>query len=62
MQPLSYRFTKIETLSPRNHIHYFRIHSPEDMDAEMLARLREAYRQEQPPSLASLASSFTVSS
>ncbi len=38
------RFTKIETLSPRNHIHYFRIHSPEEMDAEMLAWLREAYR------------------
>ena len=38
------RFTKIETLSPRNHIHYFRIQSPEEMDAEMLAWLCEAYR------------------
>jgi len=38
------RFTKIETLSPRNHIHYFRIHSPEELDDEVLAWLREAYR------------------
>jgi hypothetical protein len=38
------RFTKIETLSPRNHIHYFRIHSHAEMDAEMLGGLREAYR------------------
>jgi Domain of unknown function (DUF5655) len=38
------RFTKIETLSPRNHIHYFRIHSLDDVDAEMLSWLGEAYR------------------
>jgi hypothetical protein len=30
------RFTKIETFSPRNHIHYFRIQSPKEMEAEML--------------------------
>jgi hypothetical protein len=40
----SSRFTKIETLSPRNHIHYFRIQSPEELDAEVLAWLHEAYR------------------
>jgi hypothetical protein len=37
------RFTKIETLSPRNHIHYFRIRSREELDAEVLSWLREAY-------------------
>lgn len=46
------RFTKIETLSPRNHIHYFRIHSREDLDAEVLAWLREAYRVGQQKHLA----------
>ncbi len=38
------RFTKIETRSPRNHIHYFRIHTPQEFDSEVLAWLREAYR------------------
>jgi len=38
------RFTKIETLSPRNHIHYFWIQSPDEIDGEVLGWLREAYR------------------
>jgi hypothetical protein len=38
------RFTKIETLSPRNHIHYFRIRSADELDGEVLGWLREAYR------------------
>jgi hypothetical protein len=38
------RFTKIETISPRNHVHSFRIHSPEELDGEVLAWLRKAYR------------------
>ncbi len=38
------RFTQIETISPRNHIHYFRIRSRDELDGEVLAWLREAYR------------------
>ena len=38
------RFTKIESISPRNHVHFFRFHSREELDGEVLAWLREAYR------------------
>jgi len=37
------RFTKVERFSPRNHVHTFSLHSIEEMDAEVLAWLREAY-------------------
>jgi Domain of unknown function (DUF5655) len=38
------RFTKIETISPRNHVHCFCFRSREEMDREVLGWLREAYR------------------
>lgn len=37
------RFTKIESLSPRNHVHHFRIRHPDEIDGEVRAWLREAY-------------------
>ncbi len=38
------RFVSIETISPRNHVHRFRLESPADLDAELRAWLEEAYR------------------
>ena len=38
------RFPRIESISPRNHVHHFRIQAPADLDAEVAAWLREAYR------------------
>jgi Domain of unknown function (DUF5655) len=38
------RFTKIEYISPRNHVHSFSFYSREELDREVLAWLREAYR------------------
>jgi hypothetical protein len=38
------RFTRIETISPRNHVHNFQLRSLDELDAELLAWLREAYR------------------
>jgi hypothetical protein len=38
------RFTRVETFSPRNHLHAFRLHDPAEVDAELRAWLREAYR------------------
>ena len=38
------RFTKIEYVSPRNHVHSFRFYSREELDREVLAWLREACR------------------
>jgi uncharacterized protein DUF5655 len=38
------RFTRVETISPRNHVHNFKLRSPDELDAELLAWLREAYR------------------
>lgn len=38
------RFTKVETISPRNHVHSFCFTSREQMDEEVLSWLREAYR------------------
>jgi hypothetical protein len=44
----SARFTKIESISPRNHVHSFRFDSREELDREVIAWLREAYRAGQP--------------
>jgi hypothetical protein len=38
------RFRRIETFSPRNHLHAFRFESAEEVDAEVAAWFREAYR------------------
>jgi hypothetical protein len=38
------RFTRVETFSPRNHLHAFRLRDPAEVDAEFRAWLREAYR------------------
>jgi len=37
------RFRGIETFSPRNHVHYFRLAAVSDIDADVEAWLREAY-------------------
>jgi len=37
------RFRKIETISPRNHVHHFRLSAPAEVDAEFRAWLAEAY-------------------
>lgn len=37
------RFKRIESFSPRNHLHAFRIVSAADLDAEFCSWLREAY-------------------
>lgn len=37
------RFRRIETFSPRNHLHAFRLTAPADLDAEFQAWLAEAY-------------------
>ena len=38
------RFRRIETFSPRNHLHAFRFDSAEEIDDEVAAWLAEAYR------------------
>ena len=37
------RFRRIEYISPRNQVHVFRLHQPEEVDAEVEAWLAEAY-------------------
>jgi hypothetical protein len=37
------RFRKIETISPRNHVHHFRLLTVADVDAEFEGWLAEAY-------------------
>ena len=37
------RFTRIETFSPGNHLHAFRLRAPEEADEEVAAWLAEAY-------------------
>jgi Domain of unknown function (DUF5655) len=37
------RFRRIDTISPRNHVHLFRIASPDEIDADVRAWLQEAY-------------------
>lgn len=39
----SKRFHRIETISPRNHVHHFRLVSPAELDAEFTALLAQAY-------------------
>ncbi len=36
------RFRRIDSLSPRNHVHHFRFTTPDEIDAEVAAWLREA--------------------
>ena len=38
------RFRRIETFSPRNHLHAFRLTDPSEIDADFRAWLAEAYR------------------
>ena len=38
------RFRKIETFSPRNHLHAFRLHDVSDIDHTFREWLEEAYR------------------
>ena len=38
------RFRRIETFSPRNHLHTFRLTHPDDIDADFRAWMAEAYR------------------
>jgi hypothetical protein len=38
------RFRKIETISPRNHVHAFRLTSLEDIDDELTTWIAEAYQ------------------
>lgn len=37
------RFTRIDSLSPRNHVHHFRLRHPAEIDDEVRGWLREAY-------------------
>jgi hypothetical protein len=37
------RFRRVETFSPRNHLHAFRLSTPQDVDAEVAGWLAEAY-------------------
>jgi hypothetical protein len=37
------RFTSVQTFSPRNHLHAFRLRTPEDVDGRVRAWLAEAY-------------------
>lgn len=37
------RFYKIESLSPRNHLHHFRLESEDELDSNFAARIAEAY-------------------
>jgi hypothetical protein len=37
------RFARIDTMSPRNHVHHFRITSPDDLDEVFAGWVREAY-------------------
>jgi len=38
------RFRQIQTISPRNHVHVFRLTSPSDLDDDFRAWMAEAYR------------------
>lgn len=37
------RFHRVQTISPRNHVHFFRLTAPGEIDAEFHAWLAEAY-------------------
>jgi hypothetical protein len=38
------RFIRIQSLSPRNHVHHFRIRSAKELDDEVFSWLQEAYQ------------------
>ena len=38
------RFEKIETYSPRNHVHVFRLRSEDDLDEQFRGFIRDAYK------------------
>jgi len=38
------RFDKIESFSPRNHLHCFKVSSIEELDDEVVEWIREAYK------------------
>ena len=38
------RFHRVERITPRDFVHYFRLQEPADFDAELSALVREAYR------------------
>jgi Domain of unknown function (DUF5655) len=38
------RFRRIDSLSPRSHVHHFRLARPEEVDDDVAAWLAEAYR------------------
>jgi hypothetical protein len=38
------RFVGVDTISPRNHVHHFRLARPEEIDAAFTAWVAEAYR------------------
>jgi Domain of unknown function (DUF5655) len=40
----SSQFTKVETISPRNHVHHFRLETLSDLGVELRGYLAEAYR------------------
>jgi uncharacterized protein DUF5655 len=40
------RFTRIETFSPGNHLHAFRLVSPRDVDSRFCEWMREAYERQ----------------
>lgn len=56
----STRFTRVETYSPRNVLHAFRLDSPGAVDAEFAAWLAEAYRVGAQEHLRDLPSSNTI--
>ena len=37
------RFSRVDTISPRNHVHHFRLAGPGDVDATFIAWVAEAY-------------------
>jgi hypothetical protein len=37
------RFARVQTISPRNHVHSFRLRTPAEVDADVRAWLAEAY-------------------
>lgn len=40
----SAKFVKVETISPRNHVHHFRLETLSDLDSELRRYMVEAYR------------------
>ena len=40
----NHRFRRIQTISPRNHVHVFRLTTLDRIDAELIAWVAEAYQ------------------